>query len=183
MDIEKFENTEKNFLDTLEEKREKADKLIIYYAGGAAAVGAIPIPYADAPILIAGQINMIREILKIYGLETIVTGPLISAILLKQIVSVGGKYLVKSVAKIIPGVGSVISAGVAGTITYLLGKSISEVAYKISLDYYEGGEVYRNSEAVKKIINTSMEKSFSKLGDVSEEILDKILKKEKIEIL
>lgn len=183
MDIEKIENMEKDFLNILEEKREKVDKLIIYYAGGATAVGAIPIPYADAPILIFGQVNMIREILKIYGLETIVTGPLISAILIKQIVSVGGKYLAKSLAKLIPGIGSVISAGVAGTITYLLGKSISEVAYKISLDYYQGGEIYRSTETVKKLIDSSMERSFSKLGDMSEEILDKILKKEKIEIL
>ena len=112
---------------SLKEKRKQAALIVSGAALGAGAVGAIPIPFADAPILTAGQVAMSAGIIACYGLnmaQGAVKG-LVGSVLLSSL----GKSLVGSLAKLIPGVGSVINAAVAATITAALGAAISEISY------------------------------------------------------
>jgi len=105
-------------------KRKQARKVVNVTMAGAASIGAIPIPFADAPLLVGAQEMMMVQIGKIYqidpkdikklGLGTLIT----SAI---------GKGIVGRLFKLVPGVGSVVGAlitgGVAAVITGSLGSA------------------------------------------------------------
>ena len=58
--VEEFKSKQRN---------KKAEMLIAAYAAGAATIGAIPIPRADAPILATLETKMIRDLGKIYGIQ------------------------------------------------------------------------------------------------------------------
>lgn len=169
---------EEVFLESLERKKREVNSLIKYYSAGATTVGAVPIPFADAPILISGQISMILKIFKIYELEAILPSQAITGIFLERIISQGGKALAKYLLKkVIPGLGSVVTGTVAGSVTYLLGKSISEVAYKIALDSFRGGELHKNAESMKKLIDRCIDDNFLKFSNVGTSALKKMIKK------
>ncbi|MGL4253184.1 MAG: DUF697 domain-containing protein [Fusobacteriaceae bacterium] len=169
---------EKIFLESLERKKKEVESLIKYYSAGATTVGAVPIPFADAPILISGQIAMILKIFKIYGVENILPGQAITGIFLERIIAQGGRALAKYLLKkAVPGLGSVVTGGVAGSVTYLLGRSISEMGYKIALDSFHGGELSKNTEKLKKLIDKSIDESFIKSADTGLVAFKKILKK------
>lgn len=169
---------EEIFLESLERKKKEAESLIKYYSAGATTVGAVPIPFADAPILISGQIAMILKIFKIYGVENILPGQAITGIFLERIIAQGGRTLAKYLLrKAVPGLGSVITGGVAGSVTYLLGRSISEIGYRIALDSFRGGELSKNAEKVKKLIDKSIDESFMKSADTGVAAFKKIVKK------
>ncbi|MGL5964400.1 MAG: DUF697 domain-containing protein [Fusobacteriaceae bacterium] len=171
---------EKVFLDSLDRKKREVENLIKYYSAGATTVGAVPIPFADAPILISGQIAMILKIFKIYGVENILPGQVVTTIFLERIISQGGRTMVKYLLKkAIPGFGSVITGGVAGSVTYLLGRSISEIGYRVALDAFHGGELSKNTEKMKKLVDRSIDESFLKSADSGIKNLKKILKKRK----
>jgi uncharacterized protein (DUF697 family)/predicted GTPase len=88
------------------------------FAGG---VGAAPIPLADAAVLVPAQAAMMLKIAAVYGI------PKDKAVALAggatTLVAAGGRMAAASLTKLVPGVGSVISASVAGTITVVLGES------------------------------------------------------------
>ena len=118
-------------------KKQAAHKIVGASAGSAALVGAIPIPFADAPVLVALQIGMLAGISKIFGVEasknllrTLVVamaGPAGAAFL--------GRAIVSNLLKLFPGVGSVaggaISAGTAAALTMALGELYIGVLAKL----------------------------------------------------
>ncbi len=173
-----------NELETLEIKKIEAEKAIKYYVAGATATGAIPIPVADATILMAGQIKMILHILKIYGIKETMTKETLYSLFLQRIVTQGGKYLSKYLARKLTFVaGAAINASVAGAVTYTLGKGISEAAYIIRKKTLLGDKDIEKFENIKKIIDNVIEKSFVSFGDLGEVILEKVvLKKKKIKV-
>ncbi|HEV3204711.1 MAG TPA: DUF697 domain-containing protein [Gemmataceae bacterium] len=116
-------------LMTLDEvPRDLADRLsrralpyIIGYSSLAATTGAIPIPWVDLLVLPGIQSRMIFHLAKLYGqplsgtrfLE--MTGTLGLGMVMRQ--------AVREVAKLIPYIGSVAGAALAGASTYALGKA------------------------------------------------------------
>lgn len=108
-------------LDFKEAKRKRADKIIWSNAVAAAAVGLTPIPVADAPVLSGIQVEMIISIGYVYGVDLTVKNAL--GLLGPALGWAGGPLFVEQLAKLIPGVGSAIGAGVAGTLTYAIGKT------------------------------------------------------------
>ncbi|MGL5124822.1 MAG: DUF697 domain-containing protein [Fusobacteriaceae bacterium] len=170
-------------IELLSQKKEKAEEIIRYYTAAATAVGAVPIPFADAPLLIGGQVKMIKDIFEVYDLKNNITTEIIAGLLIQRILSQGAKFLVKYLLKKISfGIGTVINATMAGAVTYALGKAISEAAYNINESFFRGDETAKNIEKINKMIDEAIENSFKKMGDLSEEVLDKVMTKNNIKV-
>ncbi|MGO4102631.1 YcjF family protein [Leifsonia sp. YAF41] len=101
-------------------KREMARPVITAAASAAAAAAAIPVPVADAAILAPIQLAMMGRIAAIYDLEL---KTMLSAGALAQLgIQITGQALARSFFKLIPGAGSVVSAGVAFALTVATGE-------------------------------------------------------------
>lgn len=108
---------------------EKADKVIAAATAAAAATCALPIPFADAPILIGEQAGMMASLAGIYhiDLKKNALRSIVLAVLGVSGTTVLGKTIFTSLIKLIPGVGSVaggtIAAATGGSLTAALGKA------------------------------------------------------------
>jgi uncharacterized protein (DUF697 family)/predicted GTPase len=106
----------------------------------AAGVGATPIPFADAALLVPNQVTMIARITAAYGLPPNKSRALATAgsVVLTGGATMAGRYAVTSLLKLIPGgaiAGSAISATVAGALTKGVGHAWAQVCeYALSLD-------------------------------------------------
>ena len=118
---------------------EKANNTVLGFAASTGATGAIPIPFADAPLLVAQQVAMMVAINGIFGFD--VSRDALASLATAALGVVGATALGKTVAsnllKMIPGVGSVaggaISAGTAGVITLALGQAYIQVCKAIKM--------------------------------------------------
>jgi uncharacterized protein (DUF697 family) len=94
---------------------------ILGYSTMAATAGAIPIPWVDLLILPGIQTRMIYHLARLYG------QPLTGQRFLELASTLGMglvvRQAVREVAKVIPGVGSVVGGSLAGSSTYALGKA------------------------------------------------------------
>ena len=117
----------------LDEMLEKAENAVAIATGTTALTGAIPIPFADAPLLIAQQVTLMATICGIFEINIQKDGlkALATAALGAGGATVVGKTLATNLLKFIPGVGSIaggaISAGTAGIVTLAMGKAFIEV--------------------------------------------------------
>ena len=106
----------------------------------AAGVGATPIPFADAALLVPNQVTMIARITAAYGLPPNRSRALAAAgsVVLTGGATMAGRYAVTSLLKFVPGgavAGSAISATVAGALTKAVGHAWSRVCeYALTLD-------------------------------------------------
>lgn len=151
---ENFIREQKNNLDS---KRECSNKVIAAAAVAAGGVGAVPIPFADAAVLVPGQLAMIAHITSIYNMDNIntISKGVVSNIIITQL----GKSLASQLIKFIP-LGSIVNAGVASSITYALGYSISEICYRMSEKILKGEQVDISSmfsyEEIEKLFKQFM---------------------------
>ncbi len=106
----------------------------------AAGVGATPIPFADAAVLVPNQVTMIARITAAYGLPPSRSRALSTAgsVILTGGATMAGRYAVTSLLKFVPGgavAGSAISATVAGALTKAVGHAWANVCeYAVGLD-------------------------------------------------
>ena len=124
---------------SLEEKKRLAHAAVAAATTAAAAECAIPVPLADAAMLIPTQVTMIASITAAFGLDiskSVLTG-FVSSVLGTSGVTIAGKTIVANLLKMIPGVGTVvgstISAATAGVLTTALGEAyilLMEAIYK-----------------------------------------------------
>ncbi len=113
----------------LDLKKKKAHSIVLGAAAGAAAIGAVPIPFSDAALLVPEQIAMMAGITAVFGIP--VDKATLTAILSATIGTGGatllGKTVVTNLLKLIPGAGSVvggaISAATAAALTTALGEA------------------------------------------------------------
>lgn len=118
---------------------EKADNAVAIAVGTTAATGAIPIPFADAPLLIAQQVALMATICGIFKIDIKKDGlkALATAALGAGGAAVVGKTLATNLMKLIPGVGTVaggaVSAGTAGIVTLAMGKAFIEVCKAVKM--------------------------------------------------
>lgn len=115
------------------ELNKKADNAVSVAAAAAAATGAVPIPFADAPLLIGEQVAMMVTICGIYGINISKDGlkMLATAAIGTGGATLLGKTIATNLLKLIPGAGSVaggaVSAGTAGVVTLAMGKAFIKV--------------------------------------------------------
>jgi len=135
-------------------RKKKAVAAIINQAVAVAAgVGATPIPFADAALLVPNQVTMIARITAAYGLPPNRSKALAAAgaVVLTGGATMAGRYAVTSLLKFVPGgaiAGSAISATVAGALTKTVGVAWARVCeYALSLSP-EGREQFLSSPQV-----------------------------------
>lgn len=100
--------------------RDTARRYILSFAIMAATVAAVPLPFATMPVLTALQVSLVTLLGQLYGqtLTPSQAGGIVSAIAGGFLAQMIGRELIK----FIPGLGSVIAAGWAGSYTYALGE-------------------------------------------------------------
>ena len=111
-----------------ERKKQAARRVIHQSVAVAAGVGATPIPFSDAALLVPTQVTMIARITACYGLPVDRSRALaaVASMVLTGGATMAGRYLVSSLLKAIPGgaiAGSAISGTVAGTLTKAVGSA------------------------------------------------------------
>ncbi|WP_264564428.1 YcjF family protein [Flavobacterium sp. N3904] len=141
----------------LEEKRKNARNIILQHTTGNAAVGFSPIPFSDAPILLASQAGMVARILYVYDLNGYgdLMPTLLKTVSIGSLISTGGKWIVGELFKLIPGVGTVagglITGAVAASVTAAIGYSVSEICFTI-LKFAINGEEVKLEDYLKNIM-------------------------------
>ena len=117
----------------LQAKKEAAGKIVNWATGAAAVASATPIPFSGSVAIMGVQAAMIAKISSLFGMNimegnlksilSVILGPLLAKFL--------GKTVIAGFLKMIPGIGSVagglIDAGVASTVTILIGNLYIEV--------------------------------------------------------
>lgn len=96
-----FNNAQKVSLD---KKVSAARKWVTRYAATTGAIGASPIPFSDAPLLVGAQLSMLAHVTAIFGLsvEKAVLTAIISSVAGVSGTTLGGKTLVSNLLKFIP---------------------------------------------------------------------------------
>ena len=135
--------------DRIEVMSKEADVLTNWYAAGAAAIGATPLPFADSLALAALQTKMVVDINTIYRVDagthtfTDIAAALITITGVAQV----GK-LAAGLLKVIPVIGWTANAGVAAGITKGIGFGYSE--YLKNNINKETGEIKLDLEDLKQ---------------------------------
>ncbi len=162
---------EDSFIDDLQayeynEMVEKANNVVLGFAAGTGATGVIPIPFADAPMMIAEQVAMMAAINGVFHID--ISKDALKSLAVAAIGVGGATVLGKTVAanlfKLIPGAGSVvggaISAGTAGVITLALGKAYIEVCKAIKMGKLRQNEL--TSKAGKDMLKEAFKAQMKK---------------------
>lgn len=154
-----FNNAQKVSLD---KKVSAARKWVTGYAATTGAIGASPIPFSDAPLLVTAQLSMLAHVTAIFGLpvEKAVLTAIIGSVTGVSGTTLGGKTLVSNLLKMIPGVGTVaggaISASVASMMTIALGLAYISVLKFIIEEEIKGNIV--NIETIKEKMKEAYKK-------------------------
>ncbi len=121
------------------QKKEAAAAVIKQAALVAGGIGAVPIPIADAALLVPHQVAMIARITAIYGLpqSKVRALSIAGAAILTGGATQAGRYAVTQMLRFVPGgqiAGSAISATVAASLTRAIGIAWSRVCeYTLTL--------------------------------------------------
>ena len=137
------------------------------FVASTTATGAVPIPFADAPLLIGQQVAMMIAINSIFefDIERDALTSLATAAIGVGGATVIGKTVASNLLKLIPGVGTVaggaISAGTAGVITLALGKAYIEVCKAIKMGKLDQSDLTKKAglDMLKKSFKEQMKKS------------------------
>lgn len=147
--------------------REKANKVVLGFVAGTTATGAIPIPFADAPLLIGEQVAMMAAINNVFGFDIGKDSlkSLATAALGVGGATVVGKTVASNLLKMIPGVGTAagaaISGGTAGVITLALGKAYISVCEAIKIGSLDQDELTKKAgvDMLKSAFKDELKKS------------------------
>ena len=151
-------------------KEEKAKSWAKTYITSAFGVGFTPIPIADATLLVPMQITMLGHITAIFGLS------LDKSQVISMIAGVGGtsgttllgKFLVSSVFKVIPGIGTitggVISGATASVLTVALAYSYIEVLKRIAVAESQGKDL--KLVEIQKLMNQSFTEQLTMVSNI-----------------
>lgn len=108
---------------------EQAENAVAVAVAATAATGALPIPFADAPLMVGEEVALMVKICAIYGINVKKEGLKMLAVTALSAggATIVGKTIASNLFKLIPGAGSVvggtISAGTAGVVTLAMGKA------------------------------------------------------------
>lgn len=163
---------EDDFLEELQEYQyremfEKANNIVLGFVASTTATGAVPIPFADAPLLVGQQVAMMIAINNVFGFD--VKRDALQSLTVAALgvggATVIGKTVASNLMKLVPGVGSVaggaVSAGTAGVITLALGKAYIEVCKAIKMGKLNQDALTKKEgrEMLKKAFKEQIKKS------------------------
>lgn len=150
---------------SLEQKIKYARGIVATSVSASFAEGFVPVPFADAALLIPTQITMIASITAVFGLEVNkgIIMAFISAALGTSGATIAGRTLASNLLKLLPGAGSaaggVIAGGTASLVTTALGEAYIKLLVAVSKG--ELKEADMESNAAKKMLRGLFKKEFS----------------------
>lgn len=153
----------------LELKKNRAHKIVRSAAATAGAIGAAPIPFSDATVLVPEQIAMIAGITAAFGLsvERTTMTAIITATLGTSLTTSLGRSIVANVAKFIPGAGSIIGGAISGStaaaLTAALGEAYIALMVKVTKGELEMKDL--KSKEGKKIISDIFKSKLKKKNE------------------
>jgi uncharacterized protein (DUF697 family)/GTP-binding protein EngB required for normal cell division len=142
-------------------KQRRARGVVAGAAASAALVGAAPIPFADAALLVPIQISMLAGVSAVFGLEMseALLGTLLSSVTGTVGATFAGRAIVGGLVKLIPGIGSAVGGAISGataaTLTTTLGESYIAVLGRLVESSH--GET-PSAEAVAKSLAEALER-------------------------
>ncbi|MBE5939224.1 MAG: DUF697 domain-containing protein [Lachnospiraceae bacterium] len=171
---------------SLEEKKRRAQAVVVTATAAAFGEGFTPIPFADCALLIPTQVAMVASITAIFGLDvnkSIVTA-FVSSVLGSGGATIAGKTIVSNIFKLIPGAGTIaggtISGATAGILTTAFGEAyilLMEAVYKGELKSSELGTSTgkkKLKELFKERLKLNKKTKQEALDAINEEIIDSI---------
>lgn len=99
------------------DKSGRAKAVIAAATTAAGTAAAVPIPLSDAAVIVPIQVTMIASLAALYGLKE----EAVKQSALPFVARLAGVFLATSLLKLVPGLGSVINAAVAATLTGAMG--------------------------------------------------------------
>ncbi len=145
---------------SISRKKKEAYLIIMGFTASTAATGGFnPIPCSDSLLIVPQQVAMCVSICKIFFGS--VSG-MLKEIITSQVLSFAGKQAAASLLKLIPGLGQIINAAVAGTITLATGAAITEVNAKAYKEYLDTGRLPDWAQLLNSSMFTDM---FKKVFD------------------
>lgn len=119
------------------QKRKRAHGIVASAAAAAGLIGAVPIPFADAALLVPTQVGMLAGVSSVFGLP--LTEAFLSTLVGAGITGLGatftGQSIVSGLLKLVPGPGTAIGALIAATtataLTTLFGEAYVAVLSKL----------------------------------------------------
>lgn len=134
-------------------KRERAEVAIKAATGTATTVGASPIPFSDAALLVPIQLGMMASIAVTYGIP--IDRSTAASLAATAAATTAGRTMVTNLIKFVPGAGTAvaapISAGVAGTFTYAIGHAWVRVCERLARGELRAVGGALDNEAVRKV--------------------------------
>ena len=150
----------------LQDMLTKANNVVDGFAVTTGATGAIPIPFADAPLLIAQQVAMMGAINAVFQIK--VGKDILKSLAMAAIgvsgATVIGRTVATSLIKMIPGAGTIMggaaSAATAAALTLALGKAYIGICKSIKLGALNPDELshQKGREAFKQAFRDEMKK-------------------------
>lgn len=135
----------------LKEKRNQARIITTLAASAAAGIGASPIPFSDAPLLVTDQTLMMIKIFTLFGIK--VSKSSIESLVSDIGVSSAGKFIAGNLIKLIKidgidWIGSAINGSVAALITESIGMVLTEILYNDAKEVINGKKASMTVEDV-----------------------------------
>lgn len=136
-------------------KKQQAKKIVAAAASVAAGIGAVPIPFADAILLVPSQVGMLAKISSVYNLS-LSEGALqtmVASIAGGAAAVMSGRLIVGGLLKMIPGAGvlagGAISASTASLLTITLGATYISILDALCIKH--AGESPSEEEVVDEV--------------------------------
>lgn len=124
----------------IEKKLEAGRKITLQHIASAGTIAASPIPFSDAPLLLANQTGLVARLAILWNLPSVKAA--ISSVIPGQVVSTIGRSVAGNLAKAVPGGGSVAGAAINGvvatTMTAGIGYGLNELLAKMKRDELAG---------------------------------------------
>lgn len=136
----------------LEQKRFTANVLVGTAATSAAVIGAVPIGFKDAVILVPLETAMTKGIFKVYNVEF--SNDLVSAIIGSAVITNIAKTAVEPL-RALPIAGSVVNGSVAGAVVLALGEAVIATAQAIHTEKIDPNKL----DDIMKSIESKLDES------------------------
>ncbi len=144
-------------------KKKRARAVVGTAAAGAAAIGAVPIPFSDAVLLVPDQIGMLAGITAVFGIpvDKAAIAAILSATLGTGGMTLLGRTIVTNLIKLIPGAGSVVGGAISAATAAALTSALGEAYIVIMTMVYKGEvtpEFIKTQEGIREMGRIFVEK-------------------------